>query len=426
MRQMLGSNLVMPVHVSESKFADSDNRLRILFIDGSEAPLFFGSAASLTYRGHEVFMLDTRAHNTSLIRESRKVIDVVTVESEMGRADIRVVNFPLPYRGFERIGLLVNLYEPLFELLDHIQPDVVVGYYYGNNSWWYFYPILKKLDVPSVGVIYGIRGFWLPEFISFTHDYHEIFRGVLNIIHTATTSHLSDFVITSSTKYEKILRKIGVRHIATIPPTYVRIVSKVKQNIPEISNPFVLSLITISRRGNTEFDIASLRILLSLARLMPNIKFVLAGSSMAELYQLCNKLNLSIPKNVIPLGFIRDTNALSQLYEKASCVIHPWPVPWSWGTSIRIVESLFYGKAMVTTRSCASFLQGLIHGKHIILINDFSEYKEWITKVCFDDEFRKRIEAGAKEYYRTNLSQLIHGKRLEHFLINLVHMRSKK
>lgn len=86
-------------------------------------------------------------------------------------------------------------------------------------------------------------------------------------------------------------------------------------------------------------------------------------------------------------GFVDD---LGVAYEDAAIAIAP--IDYGGGTNIKILESLAYGRACVTTPRCANALRENLHpGEGLVVAENDAQWIEWCTKLLTDSQERAKI-----------------------------------
>jgi glycosyltransferase involved in cell wall biosynthesis len=129
-----------------------------------------------------------------------------------------------------------------------------------------------------------------------------------------------------------------------------------------------------------------------------NLDVVLAGSTYEDWRRVFP--SLSPPKNLHIIGRGFDDYTLAKLYRKARLVVVPIT---NRNISNRLLEALFYGKAIVTSEVVKFIHPELLHNVHAIYTG-WDTIVDDVAKIVKDDEQIERLEKGAKVVYRTMFS----------------------
>ena len=409
-------------------------RLSILFVGFDEFGVFniaeprsgytqliFSSMASLGLNGHRLAYLQITKAPTeggSSISAKEDIVRL-NINGQM----VRFANFRVTVHKNTTLmrmrGLWKNVLPRVLKSID-FTPELVVSE--GNASHYFTRPLCQTLGISNVLRLHSIRGWYAPIIAKCSGEFNELFKAPLSILHTVVLAHLSDYVITITEVERKALQKFMVKNVSTIEPTYVRKtqiiepkqLDKISFDIDEITaRPFVLY---VGRVTATKTPSAmALKLLLKVASLTPEVQFLVVGSNTEKIKAILG-VSLNDLKNVLALGYINDY-ALEALYRKASIIL--LPLPFLTGVSLRLIEALAYGKAIITTSNVASKLRSLRSGKHIIVEDSIELYRDWIRDLINRDDSRKSLEDNAKEYFETELSPAIHASRFERLLFNV-------
>ncbi len=129
-----------------------------------------------------------------------------------------------------------------------------------------------------------------------------------------------------------------------------------------------------------------------------DLDVVLAGSTYEDWRRVFP--TLSPPKNLHIVGRGFDDYTLAKLYEKAGLVVMPIT---NRSISNRLLEALFYRKAVVTSEVARLVHPELLHDVHVY-ISTWDAIVDDVVKIVQDDERIKRLEKGAEVAYRAMFS----------------------
>ncbi len=383
--------------------------MRILYM-GSELRNLLGSAGALSGRGHDVFYINLSENSLTHTLN----IEEVNVELHEGiPLQTKRINIPFIERKniVERKIKPTNIAGSVLAFLEELLFDVIIS---KGDHWPIAHVISTKLQIPLILYLMDIRGLKFLSFVRFAHKYAEILHAPLSIVYNVVLSYLSDFTVLTSKRIEGILRSAGVQRTAVSRPPYVRFQFSPQSRKIESLRPEVLTIATLSRRGNVEVDLAIVKIVLAIARRMPDLLFVVVGTSLEDLKKF--REDFTACENVKFIGKILNDDLLSLLYRKTTCVLCPIIVP---GFSNRLNEAFFYGKPIITTKIIADYYDGLISGKHCIVEDEFNKWPAIIHSLFDDRYLREELEVGAQSYHDKFFSPQKHALLLERIISSL-------
>lgn len=261
----------------------------------------------------------------------------------------------------------------------------------------------KKVGAPMILQLHIIRGMWLKEYFRRFGNL-EMLKAPFSVAHKLAISYLSDYIITLSCIEENFLRKFGYRRLRTVPPTYFTVEDKPLNNgIRPISTeePYVLTV------GPAALNTPAI---LRLANELRNMNFVIAGASPKHFDSVFKKEGLPIPSNLRIVGRVSDP-VLSKLYTNATLVF--MPLEFAGGASVRLVEALAHGRAVIAPRHRAAAFKGLVEGRHIQIYDDTLTLMSKVRKLMGSNALRMSLEELARKYYASTLSPRVHARQLE-------------
>lgn len=376
---------------------------------GGDAWMVFSSLVSLAILGHSVYYL----HISPVTTGSEVVMQQLNVTTLKPNPCIKLIKA----KKFGKLrSFLRNWKKEIEPLCEELGLDVILAE--NREAWYPSYAVKRVMHLPLILRINQIRGMYWRRIFSCTHDGRELLRAPLSIFHNALLASLSNHCITLTYTEEWGLRKVGVRRISTIEPTFIQgsFGTSESKSLPKIEQPYILFL------GNfTGWDLIqnaiAFRTLKSSVSKLTNVKFVLVGSSIDEARGVLTGLGLLNAPNILCIKALDETERC-RLFEGASLVVIP--LPWITGVSMRLVESLARGKAVLCTSVVARKLRGLLHGEHLLIEDNFHTYPSLIRDVITNDSLRNRLELGARRFFNNTLSPMKHGCRLRKLLQDTV------
>jgi len=121
----------------------------------------------------------------------------------------------------------------------------------------------------------------------------------------------------------------------------------------------------------------------------------------SDLREFCTTYGIDKLENIVPIGPVVD-DYLSHLYKNACGFLLFYP--WVAGVSMKLVEALYYGKAIITTLHPASKLNGLVERRVVLVADDFSSILKATSHLLNDENYRLDFERKAKQYFNEHLS----------------------
>jgi glycosyltransferase involved in cell wall biosynthesis len=282
------------------------------------------------------------------------------------------------------------------------KPDFIVCF--TPKVWLLSKMLSEKLGLPLIYRPHSIRGIYAKYIYRYTHDVRELMRAPFSIIRHALFSTLSDFTVPITRVEENALLRLRTDRdkICTIGPVYLRTRHPKEDRLRKFEIPNETYFLSFgSFKGWDAFQgIFNLKMLIKLARKLPHAKFLLIMTS-SDLREFCTTYGIDKLENIVPIGPV-DDDYLSHLYKNACgfLLFYPWAV----GVSMKLVEALYYGKAIITTLHPASKLNGLVERKAVLVADDFPSILNATSRLLNDENYRLDFERKAKQYFNEHLS----------------------
>jgi len=309
----------------------------------------------------------------------------------------------------------------LKDALSQIHPNVIIA---GTNYWRTAYILAKHFDIPLIlwvnAAAFGLHK--LPVYIKYGKNFKKSLMLLLGFGYNYLLSCFSNYLITRDLLSISTLRKMGMRNIEIVWPTYARFTEKdayakflggekASQGIAHLTLPYVLSVITLQKGSHAYYiEAKAIDFLINIATKMPEVNFLVIGTSPEDIKAL---YGYKYPKNLLPLGKVYDDREMAKLYRNAFCVVAPIYIP---GFTNRILEAYFYSKPLVSTPLVDKSFKGLKDNVNIMFSKNPTEAVERITKVLVDEQFRMKLEENARRYYLEYFSPEMHARKLEQII----------
>jgi len=385
--------------------------MRILIVSNADFNLVLGSAAALAIKGHNVVHI---IYSEDLFQSFTKIIQVEVHDG----LPVPITQITIPVIRQETVGgrkiRPLRISASVLALLKDISPEVIVTH---PECWMVARSISKKLHVPLVFYSMNIRALVLFSWLLLYHKYSELLSAPFSCIYSIVLAHRSDFTVASGKRIAKLLRFFGVRKIAALRPPFARFRFLSKKTDIELPESYILTITSLSRVRNVKVDLEILQTVMNIARRLPDVPFVIVGTSISDLETL-GKASI-VPDNVRLVGKIVDDNLLGLIYKKASCILCPIRYPT---ISNRVHEALFYQRPIIMTKTIADFYGGLVDGTHCIIEEDFDMWPAKIRRLISDNNMKEKLETGAKSYYDKEFSPERHALNLEQILNYVVEL----
>jgi glycosyltransferase involved in cell wall biosynthesis len=262
-------------------------------------------------------------------------------------------------------------------------------------------PLAKSLNIPSITRIHSIRGLWVKDITKYIMKFDPIkavqellispFSKSRNIFYVLT----SDYTLTLNTIEEQYLQRYTAR-VGTIEPTYIATIGEElttwDSDVELGDERYVVTLLD-SKAWDSIRSIIGIKVIHYVSKKVPEAKFVVIGATEEDLRE---GLGLKPPDNVIGMKRLNDL-AFYNIIQNATIVL--LPLVWLTGTSMRLVEALYFGKPVITTSVVASRLSNFANGLHCIIEDHFKRYPSHVKTLLNDDVMRYEITKNARAYF---------------------------
>jgi len=390
--------------------------LAVVYVDIGEARKVYGSAAALSVLGYQTCVVRSIEKDNLSVKPSCMDVEI-GIDLKTKRVPVKTIDVAKEVLGEK--GLHVSP-KHFLSILRPLDPTVLIS---DRHSWFVVKNAAKKLDVPLL--------LWVPSAYSifklFLYLSNRAFsRSLLTPIGFFYLTYIarhSDYVMTNDILTAKVMQGLWIRHMETVWPTYTRFVNEdayaeflprtryVRNGDHRFPNQYVLSLIAIdSKTVVSEAELRSLKFVKSVALAVPDIDFVVIGTSVEALR---NRRDYAKVKNLKLIGLVYDDTHLSELYRNALCVLYPYRMP---GFSNRLLEAFFYGKAVITTSLTNKYYGDFVPNRDVIFADNPHAAVEALKKISSYASYRRQLEDASRAYYIAHYSPEKHAKAVERSL----------
>ena len=262
-------------------------------------------------------------------------------------------------------------------------------------------PLAKSLNIPSIIRIHSIRGLWAKDITKYVMKFDPIkavqellispFSKSRNIFYVLT----SDYALTLNTLEEQYLKRYTAR-VGTIEPTYIATISEeltTGDSDVELGDERYVVTVLYPKAWDGVRQIIGLKVIHYVSKKVREAKFVVIGATEEDFSE---GLGLKPPDNVICMKGLNDL-AFYNIIQNATMVL--LPLVWLTGTSMRLVEALYFGKPVITTSVVASRLSNFANGLHCIIEDNFKKYLSHAKTLLNDDVMCYEISKNARAYF---------------------------
>jgi|GEM_PF-553880 len=169
------------------------------------------------------------------------------------------------------------------------------------------------------------------------------------------------------------------------------------ESLPSSDSPTILFTAGFGYAPNIEAVDWFLRnVFPRLLTIIPNCRFVFAGSEASSLYQSIQSLIAPYASSV---ECISDPPDIRPCFEKAT--VYVVPLQYGGGTRLKILEAMSMQVPVVSTSAGA---EGVPYedGKHLLLADTADDFVQAIVKLLKDPQLRQKMSATAVEFVRTH------------------------
>ncbi len=321
----------------------------------------------------------------------------------------------LSYFGINYILFLRNTgpsYEDLSMKVDK-DFDLVIRVSFNKNQIPRIMRQKYNIPVIELALVSGLPHYVknLPEWMKFLNHksiyqlkisniLYRMFRLIVSKLYISTLASKS--VIAVSVSDEAQFKALGLKDAKFLPELYYFETPKPFQN----NGSYVL-FYSNSYIGAT---IAILLIVKAATRLK-DIQFIVTGVD-----HISVRLQ-AIPGNVKFTGYLPAEKFQETIQESAMIIL---PLISGTGIQTKMLEALYYGKAIITTSVIASEFPNLMNGQEAIIEDDPEKFITHMQTLMKDKKLREYLGKNAREYYNKNFARERALSLLENYIEKIV------
>ncbi len=393
--------------------------MKIIYLDFGEARVLYGSAASLINRGHEVILIKPRIDIDHVEKKTKNVI--IGNYYTSNNVKLNIMEVPVKYSEKNMISMVSNESKNLEDIISKFKPDIIIS---GVNFWLICKKISNKYGIPLILWLTVVPSvFKLGLYLKNGRMYNRLVTSSIGFFYNILAILKSDFIVTNDSFTTKFYKKLFIRKIETIWPTYTKFIGKdgykeflkndnhLKVNL-DFGKDYILSVVTINKDSHTySIEKKSFDFVKKVAKSCPELNFIVMGTSEKDI----NNYESEKIENLKLIGKIYDDSVISRLYLNSSCVICPIYVP---GFVNRILESFYYGKLIFSTKLPSKYYENLKSNDNIVFVSDTQDCANKLKEISV--EFRKNIENNSINYYMEYFDADKHAKKMEDIFNHIV------
>ena len=257
----------------------------------------------------------------------------------------------------------------------------------------------KYLKVPWILRIDALKFFWALKRAQYTRNIIPLLKAPFVIASYVLMAKYADYGICVTKLLEKKLRRLMVKNITTVEPTYLTI-SDMDKYIPDDFdlNKIDEDYVIISTKDYKVIKLVALK--------ASNFKYIIIGSPPQRMTE-------RLPKNIVWTGTIPDQK-LIQLYKNALCTIIYRP--WLSGVSMTFVETLRYGRPCIINSAAINLTNGYENIEGFLVTDDVSVWPTLLEKLQANKSFKLQLEIAARKFFDENFSPEIHTVKMKHVI----------
>ena len=321
----------------------------------------------------------------------------------------------LSYFGINYISFLRNRgpsYEELSMKVDK-DFDVVIRVSFNKNQIPSVLSQKYNIPVIELALVSGLPHYVknLPEWMKFVNHksiyqlkisniLYRMFRLIVSKLYISTLASKS--VIAVSVSDEAQFKALGLKDAKFLPELYYFETPNSFQN----NGSYVLFYSGIYAAAS----IAILFIAKSASKLK-DIQFIVTGVDDISVR------SQAIPGNVKFTGYLSAAKFQETIQESAMIIL---PLISGSGIQTKMLEALYYGKAIITTSVIASEFPNLMNGQEAIIEDDPEKFITHIQTLMKDKKLREYLGKNAREYYNKNFARERALSLLENYIEKIV------
>jgi len=385
-------------------------RLALIYDRSLRSRHELGYVASLKFQGIDVLviLLDESVNDQVVYEE------VLEVDSNMVKVPIIKLPSPLTCEAL------------LTRLLSDFEIDSIITL--PRKPYMLAYKASRRLKVPLIVRFWSIRALKLINNLKYG-AYGDLLLFMPSLVSNLTEILLANGAMVIDNVMYNALRNFGLNSLKPLvkicPPAGFRLSSRLDYNLVElasVSEPYVIGMTVLSKRGaylKIEAKPSAL-LFYYLAKRIPQINFLIGGSTCEEFAKVFPCLRDKIPKNLIFLGRGFTDDTLKYLYRHSIAAITYVSFR---SISNRLLEAIALNTPVITN-PLALALHPELAGS-VMVARDARDYEENVKKLINDSNEREELREQVRRVYARYFSpKLNHALTLK--IVNLVKQISEK
>jgi len=261
----------------------------------------------------------------------------------------------------------------------------------------YAWRISRRLKVPLIARFWSIRALKIVDNLRYG-AYGELLLFYPSLALNILEAALSDYAIVVDHPMYEVLRLSVGRVVKIYPPAGFRpgaLEKDVVERVRELE-PYAIAVTVLSKRGPyLKFEAKPHALLFyGLAKAIPDLNFILVGSTKEDFVRVFPELRDKIPPNLYFVGRGFSDTTLKELYRGALLSVNYIS---NRNISNRLLEALALGVPVVVNSMALKIYPEL--SSSLLIADSVEEYQKMILRTANDDEFRLEVVKKQREAY---------------------------
>jgi len=255
----------------------------------------------------------------------------------------------------------------------------------------------KYFKVPLILRIDSLKSFWALKRARYTKNMIPVLKAPFAIASYVLMAKYADYGICVTKVLERKLRRLGIKNVTTIEPTYLTIPEK-NTCVSDFKLDLDKDYVIISTKDY--------KVIKSIASKTPDLRYIIIGETPHK------SVIEGLPKNIVWAGIIPDQK-LIQLYKNALCTIIYRP--WLSGISMTLIETLYYGRPCIINSAALNLMNDEdIEG--VLTVDDVSTWLTLLKKFQNDKSFKSLLETAARRFFEKKFSPEVYVTKMTNIL----------
>jgi len=285
--------------------------------------------------------------------------------------------------------------ETVFRLLRDFSLGVVISL--PRKPFSYAWRISRRLKVPLIARFWSIRALKIVDNLRYG-AYGDLLLFYPSLVSNILEAALSDYaIVVDHPMYEVLKLSVG-RVVKIYPPAGFRpgeLNEDIVKRVRELE-PYVIAVTVLSKRGAyLKFEAKPHALLFyRLAKAIPNLNFVVVGSTKEDFVGVFPELKDKLPPNLHFVGRGFSDATLKELYRGALLSVNYIS---NRSISNRLLEALALGVPVIVNSMALKIHPELSYS--LLIADSVEEYRKMVLKTAKDDEFRLEVVKRQREAY---------------------------